>query len=206
MSQTITTATYSIREADLPLMVLDRRELPVEFSGLGALREGTLDNEAMARHGFPGSSADGFHTAGRITGYFRQFAASEPADSLRTDEDLVVATVVHLFDKEEAVVRWMEEVFLARFEQNIGQKIGPHQRLMAVKRLHPEGLWGEAVGVRALQRVPEGMVTATIIDFQLGRLLGVAYAITCGEADRKPIVEQLAVDLERKMVRIVLEA
>ena len=48
------------------------------------------------------------------------------------------------------------------------------------------------------------MVSSTVVDFRVGRLLGVAYVVSVGEAERKELAERLGQELERQMVRVVL--
>jgi hypothetical protein len=48
-------------------------------------------------------------------------------------------------------------------------------------------------------------VSSTIIDFRVGRLLGVAYVATLGNSGRLELVERLAQALERRFVQVALE-
>ena len=66
-------ATFSVTDADLGFMVLDKSELPEEFQGHQVVREGPLDNETMAENGFANSTAERFKQAGRVTGFMREF-------------------------------------------------------------------------------------------------------------------------------------
>jgi hypothetical protein len=43
-----------------------------------------------------------------------------------------------------------------------------------------------------------------VVDFRVGRLLGVAYIAAFGNCERQAIVERLGHALERKIVRVVL--
>ena len=62
-----------------------------------------------------------------------------------------------------------------------------------------------AAGLRVLQSSPMGPISSTVVDFRLGRLLGVAYVATFGNYERQEIVARLGHALERKIVRVVLE-
>jgi hypothetical protein len=205
MSEALNRATYAITEADLPRMVLELRELPAEFQGFHPTHAGTLDNATMAEQGFPGSSAEHFGAIGRLTGYVQEFSAPLPrGESIAVGQDLAVATVAHLFDEAAGVSRWMQEVFVGQFEANVGQEIHPGQHLLMVERLSFQGFSDEVSGLRVLQSGPQGPVSSTVVDFRVGRLLGVVYIATFGNCERRTVVERLGHVLERKIVRVVL--
>jgi hypothetical protein len=205
MSEALNRATRSIREDDLPRMVLDVDELPPEFHGFYASRDGNLDNAIMAEQGFPGNSAESFTALGRLTGYVQEFAAPVPrGEVIPVGYDLAVATVVHLFADAEGVWRWMQEIFLGQFEANVGQEIHPDQQLLMVERLPFQGFSDAVAGLRVLQSGPQGPVSSTVVDFRVGRLLGVVYIATFGNCERRAVVEHLGHVLERKIVRVVL--
>ena len=69
-------ATLTVTEDNLQQMVLERQSLPSEFAEYTVAREGPLDNKTMAEHGFPGSTAEKFEKAGRITGFVRELGAT----------------------------------------------------------------------------------------------------------------------------------
>jgi hypothetical protein len=205
MSETLNRATRTIREADLPRMVLDLAELPPEFQGFHPSRDGILDNATMAEEGFPGNSADSFAALGRMTGYVQEFAAPVPrGEVIPVGYDIAAATVVHLFEEAQGVSRWMEEIFLGQFEANAGREIHPDQLLLMVERLPFRGFSDAVVGLRVLQSGPQGPVSSTVVDFRVGRLLGVVYIAAFGNCERQAIVERLGHALERKIVRVVL--
>jgi hypothetical protein len=205
MSEALNRATRSITEADLPRMVLELRELPAEFQGFHPTHDGILDNATMAEQGFPGSSAEHFAAIGRLTGYVQEFSAPLPrGETIAVGQDLAVATVAHLFEDAGGVSRWMQEVFLGQFEANVGQEIHPGQHLLMTERLPFQSFADEVVGLRVLQSGPHGPVSSTVVDFRVGRLLGVAYVATFGNCERRAVVERLGHLLERKIVRVVL--
>jgi hypothetical protein len=205
MSEALNRATRSIREADLPRMVLDLAELPPEFQGFYPARDEILDNATMAEQGFPGNSAERFVALGRITGYVQEFAAPVPrGEVIPVGYDIAAATVVHLFEEPHGVSRWMQEIFLGQFEANAGEEIHPNQQLLMVERLPFRGFSDDVVGLRVLQSGPQGPVSSTVVDFRVGRLLGVAYIAAFGNCERQAIVERLGHALERKIVRVVL--
>lgn len=205
MSEALNRATRSIREADLSRMVLDLAELPPEFQGFHPSRDGILDNATMAEQGFPGNSAESFAALGRMTGYVQEFAAPVPrGEVIPVGYDIAAATAVHLFEEAQGVARWMQEIFLGQFEANAGGEIHPDQHLLMVERLPFRGFSDEVVGLRVLQSGPQGPVSSTVVDFRVGRLLGVVYIAAFGNCERQVIVERLGHALERKIVRVVL--
>jgi hypothetical protein len=205
MSEALNRATRSITETDLPRMVLDLRELSAEFQGFHPTHDGILDNVTMAEQGFSGSSAGHFAAIGRLTGYVQEFSAPLPrGEAIALGQDLAVATVAHLFEDPLGVSRWMHEIFLGQFEANVGQEIHTGQHLLMVERLLFGGFSDEAVGLRVLQSGPQGPVSSTVVDFRVGRLLGVVYIAAFGNCERRAIVERLGHLLERKIVRVVL--
>ena len=206
MSEAIHRATQAITPDDLPRMVLYQRDLPAALRHFLPMRDSSLDNETMAQQGFPGSTAERFRAVGRITGYMCECAAPAPeGDEMPAGYDLLAATVVHLFDHPEGVSRWIDEVFVGEFCARVDQELHPGQRLLTVERLTPRGFADQAVGLRVLQSSEPGPVSSTIIDFRVGRLLGVAYVATLGNYERLALVEQLAHTLERRFVQVALE-
>ena len=182
-------------------MALEQKDLPSEFKEYRVGREGPLTNKMMADQGFPGSSAKRFQKIGRINGFMREFnGSSSPSDGT----NIMAATVVHLFDSPESVQTWMHDVFLHDFEENIGAKLDNNQELIAVERLEPEGFFDEAVAIKALHNEDDKLVSVTIVDFRLGRLLGVAIVGTHGDHTRLDLATQLGMTLENNMVRIAL--
>jgi len=206
MSEALFRTTQRLTIGDLPRMVLDQRDLPSALRDFRAVREGPLDNETMAQQGFPGSTAERFRAIGRITGYMREFAAPAPeGEGIPPGYDVLAATVVHLFDDPEGVSRWIDEIFVGEFCAHVDHEVHPGQRLLMVERLTPRGFADEAVGLHVLQSNDPGPVSSTIIDFRLGRLLGVAYVATLGNSRRLELVEHLAHALERRFVQVALE-
>ena len=206
MSEALHRTTQMITEVDLPRMVLDRSELPPALGDFMPVRTGVLDNSSMAEQGFPGSSAERFRTVGRLTGYLQEFAAPAPeSEQIPTGYDIAAATVVHLFEDPQGVSRWIEEVFLRDFTANVDQELQPGQHLLMVQRLGFRGFADEVAGLRVLQSSPIGPISSTVVDFRIGRLLGVAYVATVGNFERQELVERLGLALERKIVRVVLE-
>lgn len=198
-------ATYRISDQDLEYMVLDGNDLPDEFQGYQQIRVGVLDNDNMAAHGFAGSTAARFRQAGRLTGYMREFG---PTSDMNVFDgfNFVGSTVAHLFDNTESVSGWMHEVFLKDFESNVGESVGEGHQLISADRLEVSGFFDEAVALKAVQGGPQGVVSSTVIDFRVGRILGVAFVGTVGNHDRLDLTGQLALALEKRIVQVVLGA
>ena len=174
--------------------------------GSSSCRESASWITLLAAYGFPGNTSDYFRQIGRITGYEREFASAFASPALEEGTDVMAATVAHLFDNEEAVSLWMTEVFVQQFEESVGKSMGADQDLVEVERIMTSGFHDEAVGLRAVQNGPEGMVSSTVIDFRVGRLLGVAFVVTLGDWGRQALTERLASELERQMVQRALSS
>ena len=204
MINNITKATYEISEEsiyDMPLVV---NQLPEELSEFKLLRERALDNQTMAEHGFPGNSQETFANMGRITGFLREFAAPSAIPLEEDGADIVAATVVHLFKDEESAASWMKNVFVKQFEDNVGSDVGEGQILAAVETLEIEDFYDEAVGIRAVQDGKDGILSTTVLDFRVGRLLGVSFLVTVGDYGRTEVTTKLGLELERNIVRQLL--
>ncbi|MEC9279528.1 MAG: hypothetical protein VX947_01385 [Chloroflexota bacterium] len=196
-------ATFGISEESLQYMVLEKSDMPEEFQGFQVVREGPLDNETMAQHGFQGNTPERFRTLGRVTGFMRELGETSNA---REGFNFLGATVAHLFDNPKTVTDWMHEVFIKDFEANIGESVGEDQQLISTKRLETSGFFDEAVALKVLQGGTAGLVSSTVLDFRVGRILGVAFVGTVGDHERLDLATQLAQSLERQIVKVVLGA
>ncbi|MXZ91697.1 MAG: hypothetical protein F4W95_09140 [Chloroflexi bacterium] len=197
------TATYRVGEPDLEDMTLEAADLPDDLRGYQLARSGPLDNAEMAENGFKGSTADRFRNAGRIGGFMREFVPTSDV-SPASGVNFVGATVVHLFESPDQVSGWMSDVFVKDFEDNVGESVGSGQQLISVNRLDVEGFYDEAVGLHVLQGGPAGLLSSTVIDFRVGRLLGVAFVGAIGEHRRTTLASELALALEKRMVQVAL--
>ena len=196
-------ATFGISEESLQYMVLENSDIPEEFQGFQVVREGPLDNETMAQHGFQGNTPERFRTLGRVTGFMRELGETSNAGD---GFNFLGATVAHLFDNPKTVTDWMHEVFIKDFEANIGESVGEDQQLISTKRLETNGFFDEAVALKVLQGGTAGLVSSTVLDFRVGRILGVAFVGTVGDHERLDLATQLAQSLERQIVKVVLGA
>ncbi len=205
MTTALSQSTYKISNyMSLKNMVLKKNSLPNELEGFELLRERELDNTTMAMHGFPGSSEEIYQEAGRITGYMREFCSPSAIPQHKDGSDIVAATIVHLFEDESSPSNWMENIFIKQFNDNVGKTVGDDQRLVAVEQLEIDDFYDKSVGIRAVQDGQEGTLSTTIIDFCIGRLLGVTFVVTVGDHGRTELTTMLGLELERSIVKELL--
>ena len=202
-SFSIDRATYSVGESALDVMVLEKSAFPESFQGHQIIREGTLDNDTLAQNGFEGTTSKRFSEAGRVTGVMRELG---PTSNMAMVDgfNFMAASVVHLFDSPDSVHSWMHEIFLKDFEDRVGESVGQGHQLVSATRLEPQGFFDETVGLRVLQGGVDGLISSTVIDFRVGRLLGVVFIGAVGDHDRLEQVEKLGQDLEKRIVSVVL--
>jgi len=86
----------------------------------------------------------------------------------------------------------------------VGERVGEDHQLVSVKRLETGGFYDEDVALKVLQGGPSGLVSSTVIDFRIGRLLGVAFVATIGDHERLELATELGIALEKRMVGVVL--
>ena len=206
MPEALDSATQAAGEEDLVSMVLVREDLPDELRGFQLAREGVLDNETMAAQGFPGSTTGETRATGRLTGYIREFVSPADVAVLQPGSSVMAATVLHIFQHKDEVSRWMKEKFLGEFQRFAGKDLGKGQELIRAEPVQFDGFSDEAVGLRALQTTPAGLVSSTIVDFRVGRLLGVAYLVALGDVEQRELVTRMGMELERRTVRVLLGA
>jgi hypothetical protein len=98
----------------------------------------------------------------------------------------------------------MNDVFLHDFQQNVGQDVGHGQTLENIQQLEPSGFFDEAIALKAVHRNQNGLVSSTVVDFRVGRILGVAFVGAVGDHTRLDEVTELGLVLERNIVSVVL--
>jgi len=204
MTNSLAQATYELSSESLQNMTLDLGQLPNELTGFSLLRENILDNKTMAIHGFPGNTEERYDEAGRLSGYLREFASPSAVPQSENGSDIVAATVVHLFKDQEYSEKWMTDTFVAQFRNNVGNEVGENQILVAVEELEIDDFYDRSVGIRAVQSGEEGILSTTVIDFKIGRLLGVSFVVTIGDHGRTELTTMLGLELERNIVRELL--
>ena len=204
MSVSITQATMELMESDLPNMVLLEEDLAPLYDGFSAVREGELDNRELAEHGFSGATERRFQEAGRIAGYVREFVS--PTAQLGMDgADLIVGSVGHLFSTPEDVSHWMREIFLKDFTENIGAVLENGQKMIEVEELEPRGFFDEAVALKAVHDSSGQIISSTVVDFRVGRILGVTYVATVGNHLRLEEATALGIAMEKLIVSAALD-
>ena len=205
MSVSIIQATMELRERDLPNMVLLEDDLAPPFDGFSAVREGDLDNATLAQHGFSGATETRFRDAGRIAGFMREFVS--PTARLDMDgDDLIVGSVAHLFDTPDNVSHWMRHIFLEDFKRNIGATLENGQTMIEVEELDPRGFFDDAVAIKSVHDSSGQIISSTVIDFRVGRILGVTYVATVGNHTRLHEATALAIAMEKLIVTAALDA
>ena len=207
MSELLYRVSLTMQADDLSRMVLAKEDLPGEMTAFELARDGELDNETMADHSFPGSTTEEIRATGRISGYLSEFVNTDDRGLLSPPEeghDLVAATVVHLFNDMDEVDRWMTNKFLGEFKAHVGRDLGRGQQLIRADELDFDGFADKSVGLHTLQTSDFGLVSSTVVDFRVGRLLGVAYLVTAGDVERRDQVRELGALLERRIVKTLL--
>ncbi len=204
MSVSIIQATMELSERDLLNMVLLEDDLAPPFDGFSAVREGELDNRTLAEHGFSGATETRFRDAGRIAGFVREFVS--PTARLDMDgADLIVGSVAHLFDTPESVSHWMRDIFLKDFSENIGAVLENGQKMIEAQELAPQGFFDDAVALKTVHDSSGHTISSTVIDFRVGRILGVAYVATVGNHLRLDEATTLGIAMEKLIVAAALD-
>lgn len=191
---------------DVPLMLLDGADLPDDLGGFDTLTDRLLDNEAMAATSLGGRTAAGLADLGRLGGVAREFAAPRGAATLAEEsaEILQAATVVHLFRGPLDVEHWIDQVFVREMRERVGQDEPEGAHLAGAELVDAHGFHEHAAGLMLLHQMQGVELASTIIDFQLGCLLGVAYVVAKRDVVLRELATDLALRLERRMVSVVL--
>jgi hypothetical protein len=191
---------------ELRWMPLTKADLPDAFSSFELLRESELDNEDMAKHGFQIRTAESLREMGRITGYVREFVVPQGAPTLEKEpaEIVMAATVAHLFENEEQVKWWIDEVFVRDFSEHVGHEGENGQRLTGIEQIEIDGFHDYSAALLAVHEVQGNTLASTVVDFRIGCLLGVAYVVAKGDVTLKDLAQDLGQRLERQMVRVAL--
>lgn len=182
----------------------DMEELPSQFHCFQLTKDGPLDNAELAEGSFPGNTVESYREAGRISGHVREFVRPAESVPFAPGTDIVVCTTVHLFETPQTVSDWISDVFLKQFEEQVGRDLPQEHRITEIERLQPQGFYDETAALRVLYDVTGEQVSSTIVDFRIGRLLGVAFVLTLGEAERLEPTRQAALTLERSIVAHIL--
>ncbi len=196
-------ATDAVAGDDLQWMPLSSQELPPEFAGFREVRAGELDNATMAEHGLPGQTAESIAAMGRITGYAREVARERLPDP--ADGAVVMAGMVaHLFVDADGVGRWIDEVFRKDFLASVGRIRDSGHNLVHAEEVAVSGFHGKCAALFAVHETPLGELGSTIIDFGVGRILGVAFVVALGRNRNLEMAVDLGLRLERRIVSVAL--
>ena len=196
-------ATDAVAQPDLERMLLHPVDMPPDLTGFVVTRENELDNETMAEHGFPGQTEETIGEAGRISGYLRELSR-ELEEEPETGLIVSAGMVAHLFRDGESVEHWIDETFLSEFVGNAGRVMDNGHELLHAEEVPVSGFHGKAAAVFAVHDVPVGVIGSTIVDFALGRLLGVGFVVALGSSEHLATARELALRMERRFVSVAL--
>ena len=196
-------ATDAVAQADLERMLLHPVDMPPDLTGFVVTRENELDNETMAEHGFPGQTEETIGGAGRISGYLRELSR-ELEEEPETGLIVSAGMVAHLFRDGESVEHWIDETFLSEFVGNASRVMDNGHELLHAEEVPVSGFHGKAAAVFAVHDVPVGVIGSTIVDFALGRLLGVGFVVALGSSEHLATARELALRMERRFVSVAL--
>ena len=198
-------ATDAVAEDDLERMLLLPDDMPPEFADFVVAREGVLDNETMSLNGFPDQTEERIESAGRISGYLRE-VSREWIEQEEAGLIVSAGMVAHLFRDAGSAERWIDESFLGQFLGNAGSVLDNGNELLHAEEIPATGFHGKAAAVFATHDVPVGVIGSTIVDFALGRLLGVAFVVALGGREHAAAAHDLALRLERRFASVALDA
>lgn len=199
-------AVRGVPADELQYMLLNAPQLPVDLAGFDLMHEGELDNETMAKNGFGERTGEQLREMGRVTGWVREFVVPQGAPTLEEEpaEIVMAASVVHLFDTEDQVKRWIDDIFIKEFRDHVGLETETGQMLQGAELLSIDGLNDYAAGLLAVHEAGDSILASTIIDFRVGRLLGVAYVVAKRDVTLLSLAKELALSLEQQIVRVAL--
>ena len=199
-------AVRGVPADELQYMVLNAPQLPVDLAGFDLMHEGELDNETMAKNGFGERTGGQLREMGRVTGWVREFVVPQGAPTLEEEpaEIVMAASVVHLFDTEDQVKRWIDDIFIKEFRDHVGLETDTGQMLQGAELLSVDGLNDYAAGLLAVHEAGDSILASTIVDFRVGRLLGVAYVVAKRDVTLLSLAKELALSLEQQIVRVAL--
>ena len=165
---------------------------------------GELDNRTLAEHGFGEATERRFQDAGRVAGFLREFVS--PSAQLDMDgADLIVGSVAHLFNTPESVSHWMRDIFLKDFSDNVGATLDNGQKMIEVEEVEPLGFFDDAVALKAVHDSSGRIISSTVIDFRVGRILGVVFVATVGNHLRLDNATTLGMAMEKLIVGAALD-
>ncbi len=198
--------TLGVMSGDLRFMALDKSQLPDELAGFESLREEDLDNETFAKRSDGPDTVESLTEANRLNGYEVGFIVPQGGSTLAEEpsELLEASTAVHLFERAEDAQAWIDKAFVARLRRSVGETDAMDRKVTGVEVLRPSGFHGYSAGLLVLREVPGGELVSTIVEFQVGRVIGVATAVAKVDKTYLDLAVELGSRLERQIVRVVL--
>lgn len=91
-------------------------------------------------------------------------------------------------------------------EIDLPDAYGDGQTLVGLEQIEPRGFYDEAVGLKTLHDSSGNMVSSTVIDFRVGRILGVVFVATVGDHLRLGEATELGIAMEKQIVSVALGA
>jgi hypothetical protein len=191
---------------DVAAMPLNKHQLPSAFAAFDLLREIELTNATLAGHLVQSHTEASLQDLGRISGFVREFAIPAGAATLAEEPSdiLMCGTVAHNFDRPESVSRWIDETFVRDLRNSVGVEQANGHTVAGVEILNVSGFHGQAAGLLVLHEVPNGTLASTVVDFQIGSLLGVSYVTAKRDMALTVEATEIALSLEQQMVKVVL--
>ena len=84
------------------------------------------------------------------------------------------------------------------------ESVGGGYSLISAQALTHQSFFDDAVALKVLQGGPSGLVSSTVIDFRVGRILGVAFVATVGDHEHLDLATELGLALEKRIVSVAL--
>ena len=101
-------------------------------------------------------------------------------------------------------IKTIEVLRQSTVQGHVGEETDTGQKLQGVELLSVDGLHDYAAALLAVHEVGDSILASTIIDFRMGRLLGVAYVVAKRDVTLLGLTKQLALSLEQHIVRVAL--
>ena len=198
--------TDGVTSEDLRYMVVDQSHLPADLSSFKPLREEARDNRTYAKHSGGSYELLALETTGRLGGHEVAFAIDQGGATLAEEpaELLEAGTAVHLFNRDDQARHWIDAEFVTRLRNSVGLEDESGQKLTGVELLEPSGFHSHCAGLLLLSDVPGGMLASTVVEFQLGRLVGTSWTTAKVDKVYLDLSVRLGIEQERQIVRTVL--
>ena len=77
--------------------------------------------------------------------------------------------------------------------------------MIEVEELDPQGFFDDAVALKAVHDSSGNIISSTVVDFRVGRILGVVYVATIGNHLRLEEAATLGIAMEKLIVGAALD-